>query len=115
MNYETETENEFLKTLREKYQLNEVIKGAKNDTEKALKMMHWVHNQWKHNGMNEPSKKDALTILKEAAEGKQFRCVEYGIVTTSALNAVGLKYQIRGRPRGFGNLFTRLRQMGNAG
>ena len=94
LNYESETEKEFLKTLRETYQLNEVIKGAKNDTEKALKMMHWVHNQWKHNGMNEPSKKDALTILKEAAEGKQFRCVEYGIVTTSALNAVGLKSRV---------------------
>lgn len=94
LQYETNANADFLKTLREKYQLNEVIKGAKNDTEKALKMMHWVHQQWQHNGSNQPSKPDALTILKEAAEGKQFRCVEYGIVTTSALNAVGLKSRV---------------------
>lgn len=94
--YETNPNSEFLRTLREQYKLDELIKGAKNDTEKALKMMHWVHNQWQHNGMNEPSKNDALTILKEAAEGKQFRCVEYGIVTAAALNAVGLKSRVLG-------------------
>ena len=81
----------FLKQLRTEYKLDEVIKGAKNDTEKALKMMNWVHQQWKHNGSNQPSKPDALTILQEAKDGKMFRCVEYGIVTTSALNSVGLK------------------------
>lgn len=39
---------------------------------------------------NTPTKQDALTILKEAREGKQFRCVEYGIVATSALNSIGI-------------------------
>ncbi|KAA9345566.1 transglutaminase-like domain-containing protein [Adhaeribacter soli] len=93
--YEIKPEdNVFLKQLRDDYNLNEVVKGAKNDTEKALKVMNWVHNQWKHNGSNQPSKSDALTILQEAKEGKQFRCVEYGIVTASALNAVGLKSRV---------------------
>jgi hypothetical protein len=89
--YEKQPEkNAFLKKLRSEYKLDEVVKGAKNDTEKALKMMNWVHNQWKHNGSNQPSKPDALTILQEAKDGKLFRCVEYGIVTASALNAVCL-------------------------
>lgn len=93
--YEKQPENNaFLKQLRTDYKLDEVVKGAKNDTEKALKMMNWVHNQWKHNGSNQPSKPDALTILQEAKEGKLFRCVEYGIVTSSALNAVGLKSRV---------------------
>jgi hypothetical protein len=93
--YEKQPEsNAFLNQLRKEYKLDEVIKGAKNDAEKALRMMNWVHIQWKHNGSNQPSKSDALTILKEAKEGKMFRCVEYGIVTASALNAVGLKSRV---------------------
>ncbi len=93
--YEDQPENNaFLKRLRSEYNLDEEIKGAKNDTEKALKVMNWVHNQWKHNGNNQPTKGDALTILQEAKEGKMFRCVEYGIVTASALNAIGLKSRV---------------------
>jgi hypothetical protein len=93
--YEKQPENNaFLSQLRTEYNLNEVIKGAKNDTEIALKIMNWVHNQWKHNGSNQPTKSDALTILKEAKEGQLFRCVEYGIVTASALNSVGLKSRV---------------------
>ncbi|SIT94367.1 transglutaminase-like domain-containing protein [Pontibacter indicus] len=88
--------NEFLQTLREQYQLDALVAGAKNDTEKALRIVNWVHNQWQHNGSNTPSKPDALTILAEVKDGKQFRCVEYGIVTTSALNAIGLPARTMG-------------------
>lgn len=76
--------------LREQYKLDELVAGAANDTEKALRMVNWVHKQWEHNGANEPKQSDALSILEEAKEGKNFRCVEYGIITTAALNAIGL-------------------------
>lgn len=88
--YEQNQNNEFMNTLREQYNLDEIVKGAANDTEKALRMVNWVHKQWEHNGSNQPSKPDALTILAEVKEGKQFRCVEYGTVTTACLNAIGL-------------------------
>ena len=94
--YEQNEQNEYLQTLREQYKLDEVVLGAANDTEKALRMVNWVHKQWKHNGANEPSSPDALTILSEAKDGKQFRCVEYGIVTTAALNAIGLPARTMG-------------------
>lgn len=94
--YEQNVNNTFLNALRGRHQLDEVVKGAANDTEKALRMLHWVHKQWKHNGSNEPSRSDALTILKEAKEGKQFRCVEYGIVATSCLNSIGLPARVMG-------------------
>ncbi|MDX5418506.1 MAG: transglutaminase-like domain-containing protein [Hymenobacteraceae bacterium] len=94
--YEQNQQNEFLQTLRERYNLDEIVAGAANDTEKALRMVNWVHRQWKHNGMNEPSNPDALTILAEVKEGKNFRCVEYGIVTTAALNAIGLPARVMG-------------------
>ncbi|NDK56983.1 transglutaminase-like domain-containing protein [Pontibacter fetidus] len=88
--YEQNQNNAFMNTLRTQYNLDEIVKGAANDTEKALRMVNWVHKQWDHNGMNQPSNPDALTILAEVKEGKQFRCVEYGIVTTACLNAIGL-------------------------
>ena len=88
--YEQNQDNQFLNTLREQYNLDAIVAGAANDTERALRMVNWVHQQWNHNGMNEPSKPDALTILAEATQGKQFRCVEYGTVTAAALNAIGL-------------------------
>lgn len=59
-----------------------------------LRILDWVHNQWKHDGNNEPQKRDAIPILEEAKEGKNFRCVEYGIVASACLNAVGLKSRV---------------------
>ena len=94
--YEQNTSNAYLNTLRAQYKLDDIVKGAANDTEKALRMVNWVHQQWQHNGMNEPSRPDALTILAEVKEGKQFRCVEYGIVTTACLNAIGLPARTMG-------------------
>lgn len=81
----------FLRRLRTENNLLELIKNAKNDTEKALLIMDWTHHQWEHNGSNTPSKPDALTILAEARQGKKFRCVEYGTVLSSALLSVGMK------------------------
>ena len=46
----------------------------------ALRLLHWVHMRWQHDGLNEPTRRDALTILREARDGKNFRCVEYAIV-----------------------------------
>lgn len=94
--YEENPNNNYLQTLRTKYNLDAVVAGAANDTEKALRMVNWVHKQWNHNGSNEPSRNDALSILEEAKEGKQFRCVEYGIVTTACLNAIGLPARTMG-------------------
>ncbi|OKL42098.1 transglutaminase-like domain-containing protein [Pontibacter flavimaris] len=94
--YEQDPNNAYLQQLRTTYNLDALVAGAANDTEKALRMVNWVHQQWQHNGMNEPSNPDALTILAEVKDGKQFRCVEYGIVTTACLNAIGLPARTMG-------------------
>lgn len=94
--YEQNENIVFLNTLRCRYQLDEVVNGAANDTEKALRMVKWVHKQWSHNGSNEPKRSDALSILKEVKDGKNFRCVEYGTLATSCLNAVGLPARLMG-------------------
>ena len=88
--------NNYLNTLRTTYKLDNLIDKSKSDADNVLKVLNWVHSQWNHDGMNEPSKNDALTILKEAHEGKSFRCVEYGIVTAACLNALGFKARTLG-------------------
>ncbi len=94
--YSDTTNNDFLKELREKYQISLLISESKNDFDKVLAVLEWTSKQWEHNGRNVPTRQDALTILQEAKEGKKFRCVEYGIVTTAALNSIGLKSRTLG-------------------
>ena len=89
--YEQNENNEYLELLRSKFPIDSIIEGVGTDMEKTLKILNWVHIQWSHDGNNEPEKNDAISILEEAWEGKSFRCVEYGIVVSACLNAVGLK------------------------
>jgi len=86
--------NQFLGQLRNENNLLELTKNCKTVLEKVLVVTNWANKQWKHNGNNEPSKSDALTILKEAKQGNKFRCVEYGIVLASALNSIGVKSRV---------------------
>jgi hypothetical protein len=82
--------------LRQRYQLDTLLSGKNNDVQKVLSVLSWVHQQWRHDGSNEPSRPDALTILREAREGKNFRCVEYATVLTGALNALGFQARVVG-------------------
>lgn len=82
--------NSYLRELKNKYDLDHVVQGENNELGKIKNILDWTSKQWEHNGSNHPTKQDALTILKEAQEGKQFRCVEYGIVATAALNSIGI-------------------------
>jgi hypothetical protein len=94
--YEANQGNKFLDELRAKYPVDSLVKNAGTDMERALRIVNWVHRQWPHNGENQPRESNAISILEEAREGKNFRCVEYGIVATACLNAVGLKARVLG-------------------
>ncbi len=89
--YEQNDNNKYLQLLRSKFPIDSLLEGVKTDMDKTLRVMNWVHNQWQHDGNNEPRKNDAISILEEVKEGKNFRCVEYAIVASACLNAVGLK------------------------
>jgi hypothetical protein len=80
----------YLVKMRDEYGLNEVVAGKKSDYEKVRAVSRWVRSRWEHNGQNMPQKADPLSILEEAKQGKQFRCVEYSIVLAAALNSVGI-------------------------
>jgi hypothetical protein len=92
--YENGEGNDYLEKLKTQYKIQELVQGLGSDSARALRVVKWVHDQWQHNGDNQPKKNDAISILEEAKEGKKFRCVEYGIVTTAALNAIGLPARV---------------------
>ncbi len=80
--------------LREEYELEKVVSGAADEYEKLILLTKWVHDRWNHSGDNKPSKSDPLTILKEAEEGKSFRCVEYAIVVAGCARALRMPSRV---------------------
>jgi hypothetical protein len=88
--------NKYLRELRQGYKIDSLTDTSGTEFEKVKIILDWANQQWEHNGSNNPSNPDALTILKEAHDGKKFRCVEYGIVTSSALNSIGMNSRVLG-------------------
>lgn len=82
--------------LNAKYHLNTKFNHLSKDIDKAFKLMDWTHNRWKHDGKNRPTSSNPVKILEEASAGQNFRCVEYAIVLSAALNSVELPSRILG-------------------
>jgi hypothetical protein len=92
--YSDTVRNTYLRDLRNNYSLDSIVENYNTELDKIKAILDWTSKQWKHNGNNTPLKSDAQSILKEAAEGKNFRCVEYGIVASTALNSIGIPSRI---------------------
>lgn len=92
--YSDTLNNKYLRELRESYGLDTLTINLAGEMDKIKTILNWSSSQWEHNGSNSPSKSDALTILKEAKTGKQFRCVEYGIIAASSLNSIGISARV---------------------
>ena len=88
--YADTTADVYLRELRQRHRLDSVTASAKTDLARVLAVLDWTHTQWSHDGYNTPTAADALSILDEAAGGASFRCVEYGIVSSEALQAIGI-------------------------
>ncbi len=81
----------YLAELRDTYGLEEMTKDCQSDYEKVLVITKWVSGLWHHDGINEPKQSDPLYILDQVVNhGQQYRCVEYGIVISGCLNALGV-------------------------
>nr|WP_315490659.1 transglutaminase-like domain-containing protein [uncultured Rhodoferax sp.] len=90
------TANPYLTELRTRYSLDVVANAKTSDFDRVLAVANWVRGRWEHNGVNTPQNSDPISILQEASNGKQFRCVEYSIVLWGALAAVGYPSRILG-------------------
>lgn len=90
------TASAYLSSLRTDYELDTVVPGKASDSDRVLAVTHWVSARWAHNGVNTPTQNDPISILKEAASGRQFRCVEYSIVLAGALASLGYPSRVLG-------------------
>ena len=88
------TDDSYLARLRSDYELDRVIAGKKNDFEKARALTAWTHARWDNDGQQAAEKQDAISILEEAHLGRDFRCQEYSIVLSAALNAVDIPARV---------------------
>lgn len=89
----------MLAVLRARYELDRVTGDAADDLDRVRRLATWTRSRWRHNGSNEPSRPDPLTVLAEAEAGARFRCVEYAEVLAAALSAVGVPARVLGLQR----------------
>lgn len=82
-------DNPYYNSLRDQYPIKDIYAKDKDDTERVLSIMNWVHNRWKHNGANSPKGMDGISILNEAKAGGRFPCFAYAIVLRDQLIANG--------------------------
>lgn len=92
--YSDTTRNAYLKKLRADYGLDSMVSNYTFELDKIKAILAWSHQRWTHNGFNTPTVSDPLTILREAKDGKSFRCVEYGIVASAALSSIGIPSRV---------------------
>ena len=74
----------------------EVIEGIDNELDRAIALAGWVTGRWRHSGSNVPSMSNPLVILREAAKGANFRCVEYSVVMVGVSQAMGMPARMVG-------------------
>lgn len=87
----TRYDKEYLEKLKADYELEKLVANCGNDFERVQAITEWVTNLWAHNGDNIPEQNDPLSILHNVTEeGEQYRCVEYGVVISGCLNALGI-------------------------
>lgn len=72
------------------------LTGQSSDLEKVKTIAGYAHGLFDHDGDATPSAFDPVTIIQEAKAGKNFRCVEYGFLTTALLWAYGIPARVIG-------------------
>jgi hypothetical protein len=81
--------NPKLKELRERYQLDAVVAPGKDEFERQVLLLDWVHHRFKKFGRPSSEAKGALDILQAVNEGHTFFCVHYAEVFVSAAASLG--------------------------
>lgn len=82
--------------MRQEFEIDSVVAGAKNDYERLRRLTSWVSRQWKHSSNQSASNPDPLTILREARQGGRFICLNYAIVLAAAASAYGMPSRVLG-------------------
>lgn len=67
------------------------LSTTNDEIEKIKILCGYAHTLFPHDGMNEPSSFDPITIINEAKQGQSFRCVEYSFIAACLCWAYGIK------------------------
>jgi non-heme chloroperoxidase len=81
--------NPKLKELRERYKLEDVIAPGRDEFDKQVLLMDWVHRQFKKFGRPSTAAKGALDILSGIDRGDTFFCSHYAHVLVSSAASLG--------------------------
>jgi hypothetical protein len=81
--------NPKLKELRERYQLDSVVAPGRDEFDRQVLLLDWVHHQFKKFGRPTTEAQGALEILKAVQEGHAFFCSQYAHVFVSAAASLG--------------------------
>src|SRR5437868_3044874 len=78
------------KALKEKYQLDTIFHGEKDELKRILLLRNWIHNTIKIDNIGPyPGDGSVESILDEALKGHGFHCGHYTEVQNAALNGYG--------------------------
>lgn len=81
--------NQKLKELRATYQLDQVIAPGKDEFEKQVLLMDWVHHRFKKFGQPSVPTRGALDILRSVDQGHTFFCTQYAQLLASSAASLG--------------------------
>lgn len=81
--------NPKLRELRERYRLDEVVAPGKDEFERQVLLLDWVHHRFKKFGRPSTEARGALEILAAIEKGHAFFCTQYAHVFVSAAASLG--------------------------
>ena len=82
-------DNPKLKHLRERYRLDDVVAAGRDEFDRQILLLDWVHHRFKKFGRPTSDARGALNILEANDAGHTFFCAHYGQVFVSAAAAMG--------------------------
>ncbi len=82
-------DNPKLQELRQRYQLDAVVAVGRDEFDRQVYLLDWVHHRFKKFGRPSVDAKGALEILQAIDQGHAFFCSQYAHVFVSAAASLG--------------------------
>lgn len=82
-------ENGKLAELRDQYRLDEAVSVGRDEFDRQIHLMDWVHRQFRSFGRPSKDVFGALEVLEAIEEGHRFFCTQYAQVMVSAAASLG--------------------------
>lgn len=82
-------DNPKLKLLRERYKLDEVVAGGRDEFGRQVLLLDWVHHRFAKFGRPSSKARGALDVLAAVDDGHTFFCAHYADVLVSAAASLG--------------------------